>query len=327
MKNVDDSNSIFVKESIMGKFIVIGESIHASIPRTGKVMKDLAEIGDKAYSEPSEPLDYIKSLVESQVSAGADYIAINLDAFGEDEPRVAVDMMIEYVRLVRKWSAGVPACIDSSDDNVLIAGLKEWYNTDETVARPLLNSIKTFTMDALFTLKKDYDYAFVGMLMSESGQSHSIEDLYSLARQIFDKATGKYGFKADEIFFDSTVYPLAIDMPMTPGEPSYTYKTFETIKKIKNDSEMAGVHFTGGISNCARDLPGRKIGISRAYVSKAMEYGLDSGIVNPSVHLDQGTPDRGLLELVSAYANMDGSAQKMTDAMMLMGKFCQDARK
>ena len=311
----------------MGKFIVIGESIHASIPRTGKVMKELAELGDKAYCEPSEPLDYIKSLVESQVSAGADYIAINLDAFGEDDPKAAVDMMIEYVRLVRKWSSGVPACFDSSDNNVLIAGVKEWYNTDETVARPLLNSIKTFTMDKLFLLKKDYDYAFIGMLMSESGQSHSIEELYSLARQIFDEATGKYGFGAEDIFFDSTVYPLAIDMPMTPGEPSYTYKTFETIKKIKNDSEIAGVHFTGGISNCARDLPGRKIGVCRAYVSKAMEYGLDSGIVNPSHHLDQGQADPGLLELVSAYANMDGSSEKMTEDMMLMGKFCQDARK
>ena len=327
MKTVDDSDSIFVKESIMGKFIVIGESIHASIPGTGKVMKELAELGNKAYSESSEPLDYIKSLIESQVSEGADYIAINLDAFGEDEPKVAVDMMIEYVRLVRKWSGGVPACIDSSDDNILMAGLKEWYNIDETVARPLLNSIKTFTMDALFPLKKDYDYAFIGMLMSESGQSHSIEELYSLARQIFDEATGKYGFGADKIFFDSTVYPLAIDMPMTPGEPSYTYKTFETIRKIRNDSEMAGVHFIGGISNCARDLPGRKIGVCRAYVAKAMEYGLDSGIVNPSHHLDQGQPDTGLLELVSAYANMNGSSEKMTEAMMLMGKFCQDARK
>jgi hypothetical protein len=27
-------------------------------------------------------------------------------------------------------------------------------------------------------------------------------------------------------------------------------------------------------------LPGRRIGIARAYVAKAMEYGLDAGIVN-----------------------------------------------
>lgn len=308
-------------------FISIGESIHASIPRTGKVMKQLRELGANAYSAPSEALDYIKDLIESQAADGADYIAVNLDAFGEDEPQVAVDMMVEYTRLVRRWGGGVPICIDSSDDNVLMAGLKEWYNTTERAAQPLVNSIKVYTMDNMFGLKKNYDYAFVGLLMAEAGKSHSVDELYAMARQIFNEAAGKYGFKPEEIFFDSTIFPLAIDMPMQPGEPSYTYKTFETIKKIKSDPDMKGAHFTGGVSNCARDLPARKTGIMRAFVHKAMEYGMDSGIVNVKHHLSHGEPDPELLKLVDAYAKMDGSAEKMTEAMTLMAKFCQDSRK
>lgn len=308
-------------------FIAIGESIHASIPRTGTIMKRLAELGPDAYSAPSEPLDYIKDLIESQAAEGADYIAVNLDAFGEDEPQIAVDMMVEYTRLVRQWGAGVPICIDSSNDNVLTAGLKEWYDTEQQVRQPLINSVKVYTMDNMLPLKKDYDYAFVGLLMAESGKSHSVDDLCSLAKQIFSQAVSRHGFKADEIFFDSTIFPLAIDMPMQPGEPGYTYKTFETIKKIKSDPEMKGVHFTGGISNCARDLPARKTGIMRAFVHKAMEYGMDSGIVNVKHHLSEGEPDPELLKLVDAYAKMDGSPEKMTDAMMLMGQFCQESRK
>ncbi|MHC4666711.1 MAG: dihydropteroate synthase [Planctomycetota bacterium] len=290
-------------------------------------MKQLCELGPDAYSAPSGPLDYIKNLIQSQAAEGADYIAVNLDAFGEDEPQIAVDMMVEYVRLVRRWGSGVPICIDSSDDNVLIAGLKEWYNTDKQVKQPLVNSIKIHTMDNMFSLKKEYDYAFVGLLMAESGQSHSVDELYALAKQMFNEAVGKYGFKPEEIFFDSTIFPLAIDMPMQPGEPGYTYKTLETIRKIKGDHEMKGVHFTGGISNCARDLPARKTGIMRAFVHKAMEYGMDSGIVNVKHHLSQGQPDPELLKLVDAYAEMDGSPEKMTEAMMLMGKFCQESRK
>jgi cobalamin-dependent methionine synthase I len=289
-------------------------------------MKQLARLGADAYSGPSERLDYIKNLIESQAGEGADYIAVNLDAFGEDEPQIAVDMMVEYVRLVRRWGGGAAVCIDSSDDNVLTAGLKEWYNTDKHVKQPLVNSIKIHTMDRMFALKKDYDYAFVGLLMAESGQSHSVDELCALARQIFDEAVGKRGFKPEEIFFDSTIFPLAIDMPMQPGEAGYTYKTFETIKKIKSDAEMKGVHFTGGISNCARDLPARKTGIMRAFVHKAMEYGMDSGIVNVKHHLSQGQPAPELLKLVDAYARMDGSAEKMTEAMMLMGQFCQESR-
>lgn len=308
------------------KFISIGESVHASIPKTAEQMKQLAGLGPDAYLKSSAPLNYIKGLIESQAAEGADYIAVNLDAFGEDDPQTAVDMMVEYVKMVRKWGGGVPICIDSSNDNVLKAGLKEWFNTDDKVAQPLVNSIKVYTMNNMLPLKKDYDYAFVGLLMVESA-SPSVDDMYSVAKQIFREATGKYGFKPGEIFFDPTIFPLAIDMPMEPGQQSYTYKTFETIKRIRNDPEMKGVHFTGGISNCVRDLPGRKIGVCRAFVAKAMEYGLDGGIVNVSHHYGTSEAAPDLLELVEAYAKMDGSAEKMNDAMMLMGQFCRDSRK
>jgi cobalamin-dependent methionine synthase I len=312
--------------------ITIGESIHASIPKTGKEMAKLAELGTDAFSSPSESLDYIKNLIESQAAEGADYIAVNLDAFGEDEPQLAVDMMIEYVRLVRKRSSGVPICIDSSNDDVLIAGLKEWYNTDKQVRQPLINSVKTYTMDDVLPLKKDFDYAFIGLLVSENKSigpsgSHSVDQLYGLAHQIYEKAVGEYGFKPGEIFFDSTVFPLAIDMPMEPGVPSYTYRAFETIKKIKSDPVMKGVHCSLGISNCARDLPGRSIGVCRAYVAKAMEYGLDAAIVNVAHHYGQVEPDPELLELVDAYAKMDGSPERLNKAMTLMSEFCQQSRK
>lgn len=313
-------------------FIAIGESIHASIPKTGKIMRQLSEAGPDGYSAPSEPLNYIKALIESQVGEGADYIAVNLDAFGEDDPQVTVEEMIEYVRMVRKWGGGVPICIDSSNDDVLIAGVKEWYNTDRKVEQPLINSVKVYTMDNILPLKKHYDYAFVGLLVSEDkptgpGGSHSVEELYSLAKQIFDKAAGEYGFEPNEIFFDSTVFPLAIDMPMEPNVAGYTYRAFETIKKIKNDGKMKGVHCSLGVSNCVRDLPARRIGLCRAYLAKAMEYGLDAAIVNVAHHYGLVEPAPELMELVDAYAKMDGSAERMNEAMRLMGKFCQENRK
>jgi cobalamin-dependent methionine synthase I len=312
--------------------VSIGELVHASIPNTGKVMKDLAALGANAYSKPSRPLDYIRALIESQAADGADYIAVNVDAFGEDDPKAAVDMMIQYVGLVRKWGAGVPICIDSSNDNVLIAGLKQWYRTDKRVRPPLLNSVKVHTMDRILPLKKDYNFAFVGLLVSEAapkgaGGSHSVDELYSLAKQIFQRAVGEYGFKPSEIFFDTTVFPLAIDTPMEPDAPGYTYRAFETIKRIKGDSRMTGVHCSLGVSNCARDLPARKVGVCRAYAAKAMEYGLDAGIVNVAHHYGLSEADAELLDLVDAYAKMDGSAEKMNNATELMAKFCQGSRK
>jgi len=312
-------------------FIAIGEPIHASIPKAGDIMRRLSQLGPDAYSTQSEPLNYIKALIESQAGEGADYIAVNLDAFGEDDPQVAVDMMVEYVRLVRQWGGGVPVCIDSSNNDVLIAGLKEWYNTDAQVKPPLINSVKVYTMDQILPLKKDFDYAFIGLLVGKEvpsgpGGSHSVDELYSLATQIFEKAVGEYGFEPGEIFFDSTVFPLAIDMPMEPNVPGYTYRTFETIRKIKSDPKMKAVHCSLGVSNCVRDLPGRRIGVCRAYVAKAAEYGLDAAIVNVAHHYGLVEPAAELLELVDAYAKMDGSAQSLNKATELMGKFCRDSR-
>ena len=317
--------------------INIGESIHASIPKTGTVMKQLVELGSDAYSRPSEPLNYIRALIESQIADGADYIAVNLDAFGEDEPQLCVDMMVEYVKLVRKWGKGVLVCIDSSNNDVLTAGLRQWYDTvgvvrEPPVLQPLINSVKVYTMDNILPLKKDFDFAFIGLLVSEGvptgpGGSHSVDELYSLAKQIFAKAVGEYGFTPGQIFFDSTVFPLAIDMPMESGVPGYTYRAFETIKKIKSDARMKGVHCSLGVSNCVRDLPARRIGVCRAYVAKATEYGLDAAIVNVAHHYGQVEPAPELLELVDAYAKMDGSAEKMDRAMELMSKFCRENRK
>jgi cobalamin-dependent methionine synthase I len=175
-------------------------------------------------------------------------------------------------------------------------------------------------------LKKEYDFSVVGMLMDDQGGEHSATRLFEIAEKIFDAAVGN-GFKPTEIFFDCTVFPLAIDMPMQPGVPGYTNVTFETIKMIRNDSKMKDVHFTMGVSNSSRDLPARKIGIMRAYVHCAMKRGADAGIVNPKHKLYAGEPAQELIDLVEAYAAMDGSPEKSTDAMMLMGKFCREAKK
>lgn len=325
-------NYLFERDHTMPNLLInIAEAIHASIPKTGAIMKELHAQGADAYTKDSGPLRYIRALIESQVEEGADYLAVNLDAFGERDPNLAVELMRHYTRLVRQWSHGVPICVDSSDNNVLEAGLKEWYNTKEPVRPPLLNSVKTYTADAILPLRKQYNFSIVGLLVTQDiptgpGGSHSVEELYQLARQIFEKATA-HNFKPNEIFFDSTVFPLAIDMPMDVNVPGYTYRAFETIKKIKSDPKMKGVHCSLGLSNSVRDLPGRRVGVCRAYTAKAHEYGLDAGIVNTAHRYGHTEADPQLLELVDAFAKMDGSPERQDAAMALMGKFCQDNKK
>jgi 5-methyltetrahydrofolate corrinoid/iron sulfur protein methyltransferase len=312
--------------------IQIGESIHASIPKPGAAMKELLALGPDAFDKSGGPLDYIISLIDSQIAHRVDFIEINVDALGEDDPQIAVEMMRKLVRLLRRHSRGVPPCVDSSNDEVLIAGLEEWYqNAPADLAVPVLNSVKTYTMDNMLPRRAKYPYKAIGLLVDDKAgtgqQTSSAEDLHRMARTIYDAAVGKYGFKPDDLFFDTTVFPLAIDMPMMPDQAGFTYRAFEAIRRIMNDPAMKGVHTSLGVSNCVKDLPGRKIGVCRAYLAKAQEYGLDAAIVNVLHDYGLKPVDPDLMELVSAFAAQDGSAEANNKAMQIMGDFCRANRK
>jgi len=303
--------------------IVIGESIHASIPKTGRIMKQLHDLGAKAYLEPSGPLNYIKALIESHAANDAAYIGVNVEAFAQQDRQLAVDMMVEFVKLVCKWGKTVPVCIESSDDQVLIAGLKEWYNTNQVVKPPLLSFLKLETMKEILLLKKEYDYAFSSVLPNEiesanQNRASSIDELYSLAKRTFNRAVDMYSFEPKEIFFELSVCPLKMDLSSCNGVPGRTYITFETIKKIKHDPHMKDVHCLVRANDAVRNLSSRRIGVARAYVGKAMEYGLDGAIVNPMHQYGLVAPAPELLELVDACAKIDGSAESKEKAAMLI---------
>ena len=312
--------------------IQIGESVHASIPRPHAAMKELLAAGPGAFEVTSEPLDFIISLINDQIEHRANYLEVNVDAFGEDDQQLSVDMMRDYTRLIRKHSGNVPICIDSSNDDVLKAGLEAWYeDAPADVSVPMLNSVTTHTMDNILPLCEKYPFKVIALLVGEQdsagGGIDGADKLHEMARRIFDAATGTYGFQPDDLFFDTTVFPLAIDMPMMPGTCGYTYRAFETIRMIMNDPDMKGVHTSLGVSNCVKDLPGRKIGVCRAYLAKAVEYGLDTAIVNVMHDYGLKPTASDLMELVEAFARQDGSSETSQKAMELMGLFCQACRK
>jgi cobalamin-dependent methionine synthase I len=118
----------------------------------------------------------------------------------------------------------------------LITALQEWYGSGKAVREPLLNSVKVYSMDKILPLKAEFDFSFIGMLIGQDkptgpGGSHSIDELLGFANKIYDEAVGKFGFKPQQILFDSTVFPLAIDMPMSPNVPGYTCRRLRLLKK------------------------------------------------------------------------------------------------
>jgi 5,10-methylenetetrahydrofolate reductase len=327
--------------------IQIGELLHASIPKTAAAMREilalgLIETGSAALPSPKSPplgsrpaaLEYLVSLIKTQVKHGASYLDVNVDAFGDDDLGYRKAMMRFFVRLIRDYSAGIPVCVDSGSPDVIEAGLIAWYEggnaSFETLPRPLLNSVKTYTMERLLPLRARYPFKFIGLLVDEKSAGHDgaygVDELLVLARELFREATGRYGFAPSDMFIDSTVFPLSIDVPMDAEKPGFTYRAFETIRRIKSDPAFRGVHLSLGVTNSVRDLPGRRTGVCRAYLATAMARGLDAAIVNVLHEYGKRPPAPDLLDFVDAFVRQDGTPAAVQRALDMMMNFCRANR-
>jgi len=307
--------------------ISIGDLIDASHPKTVKVMQEVLDLGQDVFVRDTGPIGYLRALIRSQVSEGADYVAVNVDALSDEEGQLAVKMMRQYVRLVRQWSGGVPVCIDSRFEEVWIAGLTEWYNTNQAVRPPLLSAVRPSDADKLMSLRKEHDFAFVALLGAPAVGCPGIDEAFNLATQCFDQAVSQYGFAPEQIFFDPIAVPLAKDEPIPPDGRSRTNRAFKVIERIKGKGAMQQSHCVLRTNDAGVGLPGRAIGVCRAYVARAMECGLDAAFMNPASHFGEGPADPKLLELVDAYARMDGALERTQEAKERMAKFCAETQK
>ncbi len=309
-------------------FISIGELIHSSMPKTGKIMQRLCEQSTDAYAKPGGSLNFVRAMIESQAAAGADYIAVNVDAIAKNNPNQAADIMIRYIPMVRKWGCPVPICIDSNNDTVLIEGLKRWYETGDKVRPPLLGSIKHDKIDGVLAMRKDYNFGVVVLLQNNEQTVHDggkgrVGNLYLSARQVFQKAVVDYGFRPGQIFFELEICPLVSDLQQNDNVPGHTHIMFEAAKKIANDRKMAGVHCVMRPAIAARKLR-RGIGITRAYVSRALEYGFDAAYVNIALQYGKIEPDLELLKIADAFIKMNGSSEHKEIAAMQLKQFVKD---
>ncbi len=297
----------------------VGESIHSLIPTVGSIMKQLHESARDAYTKNSRLLEYIKALIELQAAQGAEFVAVNVDAFAKENVDTAKEMIVQYARMVRKWAGSVAICIDSACSEVLTAGLKEWYNTQAKVPAPLLALSTADGLGVVGSLKKEYDFAVAVALDSADG---SVEELCSQAGDIFDKATGEYGFKPGDIYFEVNATAVAKDLDEAAGAPGGIHVSFETMKKIKKDKRLKGCHCLMRPSLAAMKLP-RSLGVLRAYIAKAMEYGLDTAFVDVSRRFGHAAADAGLVELIDAFAKKGGMAGNKEKAQAMLDEFCR----
>ena len=239
--------------------LVIGEKINGT-----------RKLVNKAVVE--RDADHIRRLAISQVEAGADALDINAGTLPDREPDDMVWLINTVQEVVEK-----PLCLDSANPAALLAGIAATKQT------PIINSISMEEHRIRETLPLVARYGCRVLALALDGNSipATCEGRMAIVRRLFEE-TRKAGVPDENMYVDPLV--------MTVGTDSEACCiTLATARAIQ--AEFPKAHLTGGLSNVSFGLPARTL-LNRAFMTLAIEAGVDSAIVDPT--------DRGLMETIYA---------------------------
>ena len=215
---------------------------------------------------------YIKYEVDRQTRAGAAFLDLNVDELSHriGEQIEAMRWLVQYVQSV----ASVPLSIDSSNSEIIQAGLEEY---DGSSGRPMVNSVALERIDTL-ELIVEHNAKCIISAASESGMPENADERLENATRVVDAASD-LGVEFEDMYIDPLFFPVSVDKAYGP----HAFDAIAKLRKRFGDD----VHITGGMSNVSFGLPKRAL-VNEAFVRLAVESGADSGIIDPiQVKLDR----------------------------------------
>jgi 5-methyltetrahydrofolate--homocysteine methyltransferase len=174
--------------------------------------------------------------------------------------------------------ASVPVMIDSSDWQVILAGLKC------VQGKSIVNSISLKEGEAVFVEHaRDvmrYGAAVVVMCFDEQGQATSYERRIEIAQRSYRILTEQVGMNPLDIIFDPNVLAVATGME---EHDSYAADFIKATGWIRQ--HLPGAHVSGGVSNLSFSFRGNNYireAMHAVFLYHAIQQGMDFGIVNPA---------------------------------------------
>jgi 5-methyltetrahydrofolate--homocysteine methyltransferase len=254
-----------------------GETRYLPIPEEFKSRQDYQEgkvkhvmVAVRAAMSGVEPvageaMTYLRSLVERQVRAGADFLDLNVDelSWNLDEQKAAMHWLVRALEPL----SPVPLSIDSSNQEILLTGIQA---CEGRAGKPLLNSASLERIDAL-DVARHYELPVVVTAAGSSGMPKNAEDRINHASQMVEAALAK-GIPLERMYVDALVFPISVDS-------QFVVQCLDAFRQLRaNYGER--IHLTGGLSNVSFGMPCRKL-INEVFINLAVEAGADSGIVDP----------------------------------------------
>ena len=157
-----------------------------------------------AGSEPnaSDARAYIETLARRQVTAGADWIDLNVDEVAQDAPtkQAAMRALVQIVEAL-----GAAPSLDSSDASVIAAGLAASAHPE----RLLLNSASVERLDVLDMVASE-GCSVVVSAAGETGLPSGVDDRVANAERIVAEASAR-DIAPATIHVDPLVIPVAVN--------------------------------------------------------------------------------------------------------------------
>ena len=263
-ENIELSGLDVIKPTL---FVNVGERCNVAGSR-----KFLRLIKEKKYEEAM-------SIARKQVEDGAMVIDINMDDGLLDSKKE----MVKFLNLIGSDPdiATVPVMIDSSNWDVIIAGLKCMQG------KCIVNSISLKEgEDAFISHAKDvrrFGAAVVVMCFDETGQATTYERRIEIAARAYHLLIQKAGFMPQDIIIDPNILAIATGME---EHDRYAFDFIRATKWIHDN--LPGAHVSGGVSNLSFSFRGNNYireAMHSVFLYHAIQAGMDFGIVNPSTKI------------------------------------------
>ncbi|KAJ3393341.1 hypothetical protein HDU84_002136 [Entophlyctis sp. JEL0112] len=214
------------------------------------------------------------AIARAQVENGAQIIDINMDE-GLLDGKVAMSKFLNYIAS-EPDIARVPIMVDSSNFDVVLAGLKC------AQGKCIVNSISLKEGEADFKKKakivKRFGAAVVVMAFDEVGQAVECDRKFEICKRSYDILVNEIGFNPSDIIFDPNILTIATGME---EHNNYAVEFINVCHKIKANLPHAKI--SGGVSNLSFSFRGKealRMAMHSVFLFHAIKAGMDMGIVN-----------------------------------------------
>lgn len=205
--------------------------------------------------------DFIINLAKSQIEAGVDWLDVNAGTSPERE----LDDLLWLIDCVQQVS-DLPLCLDSANPEPLTQAVHA------VKLQPIINSIslEKKKIDEILPVVRENGCDVIALAMDDKGIPETAEERIAIIDEILR-------LLEDSSIPKSNVY---ID-PLVMAAATNTESGNIVLETIRRTAEKyPEVHFCAGLSNISFGLPKRSI-VNQAFITLAIEAGLDTAILNP----------------------------------------------